>query len=106
MHCLLSCTAADIVRVLRGEKAATQSPRMTACGCARRRAAIPAGVILVPRTFTFSSLVMPVNNSRVDPRSVIEHVANRHLPRDAKRRQLDLLQQMNAVHLQERGRDD
>ncbi len=47
-----------------------------------------------------------INNSRVDPKSVIEHVANRHLPRDAQRRQLDLLQQMNAAHLQERGRDD
>ncbi|MGH7170839.1 MAG: DUF1501 domain-containing protein, partial [Gemmataceae bacterium] len=47
-----------------------------------------------------------INNSRVDPKSVIEHVANRHLPPDAQRRQLDLLQQMNADHLQERGRDD
>jgi hypothetical protein len=47
-----------------------------------------------------------INNSRIDPRSVIEHVANRHLPRGAQRRQLDLLQQMNALHLQERGRDD
>ncbi len=47
-----------------------------------------------------------INNSRVDPKSVIEHVANRYIPRDAQRRQLDLLQQMNAAHLQERGRDD
>ncbi|HEY7311426.1 MAG TPA: DUF1501 domain-containing protein [Gemmataceae bacterium] len=47
-----------------------------------------------------------INNSRVDPKSVIEHVANRHLPRDSQRRQLDLLQQMNAAHLQQRGGDD
>src|SRR5690348_9962179 len=47
-----------------------------------------------------------INNARVDPKSVIEHVANRYVPRGAQRRQLDLLQQMNAVHLQERGRDD
>jgi hypothetical protein len=47
-----------------------------------------------------------INNSRVDPKSVIEHVANRYLPRGAQRRQLDLLQQINAGHLQERGRDD
>jgi hypothetical protein len=47
-----------------------------------------------------------INNSRVDPQSVIEHVANRYLPRGAQRRQLDLLQQMNAAHLHERGHDD
>ena len=47
-----------------------------------------------------------INNARLDPRRVIEHVANQHLPRDAQRRQLDLLQQMNAAHLQERGGDD
>jgi hypothetical protein len=47
-----------------------------------------------------------INNSRVDPKSVIEHVANRYVPQGVQRRQLDLLQQMNAVHLQERGRDD
>ncbi len=47
-----------------------------------------------------------INNSRVDPQSVLSHVTNRYLPRGAQRRQLDLLQQMNAVHLQERGRDD
>lgn len=47
-----------------------------------------------------------INNSSVDPKRVIEHLANRHVPRGAQRRQLDLLQRMNAVHLQERGRDD
>jgi hypothetical protein len=47
-----------------------------------------------------------INNSRVDPKSVIQHLANEHLPRGAQRRQLDLLRQMNEAHLQERGRDD
>jgi hypothetical protein len=47
-----------------------------------------------------------INNARVDPKSVIKHLANNHLPRDAQRRQLDLLRQMNEAHLQERGRDD
>jgi hypothetical protein len=47
-----------------------------------------------------------INNSRVDPHRVIEHVANPYLPRGAQRRQLDLLQQMNAAHLHDRGRDD
>ncbi len=32
-----------------------------------------------------------INNSRVDPKHVIQHVANSHLPRAAQRRQLDLL---------------
>ncbi len=47
-----------------------------------------------------------VNNSRVDPKNVIQHVANRHLPRAAQRRQLDLLRRMNQAHLEERGGDD
>ena len=46
-----------------------------------------------------------INNSRLDPKSVIEHVANRYVPRGAQRRQLDLLQQMNESHLQQRGQD-
>jgi hypothetical protein len=47
-----------------------------------------------------------VNNSNVDPKNVIQHLANRHLPREAQRRQLDLLQRMNEAHAQARGRDD
>jgi hypothetical protein len=47
-----------------------------------------------------------INNSRVDPRNVIQHVANNHLPRAAQRRQLDLLRRMNQAHLEERGGDD
>jgi Protein of unknown function (DUF1501) len=47
-----------------------------------------------------------INNSRVDPKNVIQHLANRYLPRDDQRRQFDLLQQMNEAHSQEHGRDD
>ena len=47
-----------------------------------------------------------INNSRVDPRSVIPHVANAHVSRGDQRRQLDLLRQMNEVHAQQRHGDD
>ncbi|HWG45597.1 MAG TPA: DUF1501 domain-containing protein [Gemmataceae bacterium] len=46
-----------------------------------------------------------INNSRIDPKNIIQNVANSHLPRGAQRRQLDLLQQMNESHLQQRGQD-
>jgi hypothetical protein len=47
-----------------------------------------------------------INNSRVDPKNVIGDVANRHLPRAAQRRQLDLLSKLNEGHRAERGGDD
>jgi hypothetical protein len=47
-----------------------------------------------------------INNSRIDPKNVIAHVANRHLPRAAQRRQLDLLRRINQGHLAERGGHD
>jgi hypothetical protein len=47
-----------------------------------------------------------INNAKIDPRSIIPNVANTRMPRDAQRRQLDLLQKMNEAHLEERGRDD
>jgi hypothetical protein len=47
-----------------------------------------------------------IDNSRVDPKSIIQHVANRYLPASEQRRQLDLLRRMNETHSQERGRDD
>ncbi|MGH7192440.1 MAG: DUF1501 domain-containing protein, partial [Candidatus Saccharimonadales bacterium] len=46
-----------------------------------------------------------INNGKLDPQSVIEHVHNGYLPRDAQRRQLDLLQQLNRDHLDQRGQD-
>jgi hypothetical protein len=47
-----------------------------------------------------------INNSRVDPRSIIRHINNRFLPPAAQRKQLDLLRTLNEKHLQERTRDD
>jgi hypothetical protein len=47
-----------------------------------------------------------INNSRVDPRSIIQHINNRYLPRPEQRRQLDLLRKLNEKHLEERGKDD
>jgi hypothetical protein len=47
-----------------------------------------------------------INNSKIDPKSIIPNVANARMPRDAQRHQLDLLQKLNESHLEERGRDD
>jgi hypothetical protein len=46
-----------------------------------------------------------INNGKIDPQSVIQHVHNAYLPPDAQRKQLDLLQQLNREHLDERGQD-
>jgi hypothetical protein len=46
-----------------------------------------------------------INNGKIDPKSVIEHVHNTYLAPDAQRRQLDLLQQLNREHLEARGED-
>ncbi|HVA45754.1 MAG TPA: DUF1501 domain-containing protein [Pirellulales bacterium] len=46
-----------------------------------------------------------INNGKIAPQSVIEHVHNNYLPPDAQRKQLDLLQQLNREHLAERGED-
>ncbi len=47
-----------------------------------------------------------INNSNIDPRTIIRDVNNRYLNQPAQRAQLDLLQQMNQTHLAERGRDE
>ncbi|HQU44168.1 MAG TPA: DUF1501 domain-containing protein [Pirellulales bacterium] len=47
-----------------------------------------------------------INNGKIDPRSVIQHVRNPVLPTDVQRKQLDLLQQLNRDHLDERGEDN
>jgi len=47
-----------------------------------------------------------INNKNVDPKTVIRDVENRYLPAAAQRRQLDLLQEMNRLHLEQRGRDE
>ncbi len=47
-----------------------------------------------------------INNSKIDPKAIIPNIANTRMPRDAQRRQLDLLQKLNEAHAEERGRDD
>ncbi len=47
-----------------------------------------------------------INNRSIDPRTIIRDVNNRYLPPAAQRAQLDLLQQMNQAHLEQRGRDE
>jgi hypothetical protein len=47
-----------------------------------------------------------INNRTIDPRTIIRDINNRHLPLDQQRAQLDLLQEMNRLHLEQRGRDE
>ncbi len=47
-----------------------------------------------------------INNSKLDPQSVIQHVHNSSLPPAIQRRQLDLLQQLNGVHQAARPEDE
>jgi hypothetical protein len=47
-----------------------------------------------------------INNKEIDPRNVIPYVNNDRLPREARRRQLDLLNRMNAKHRDARGDSD
>jgi hypothetical protein len=46
-----------------------------------------------------------INNKSIDPKTIIRDVENRYLSQQAQRSQLDLLQQMNHIHLEERGHD-
>jgi hypothetical protein len=46
-----------------------------------------------------------INNRSVDPKSIIAHVSNKSLTKDAQRGQLDLLQKMNEQHLESRAGD-
>jgi hypothetical protein len=46
-----------------------------------------------------------INNSSVDPRTIIRNVNNTHLTREEQRRQLDLLRKMNESHADERSHD-
>jgi len=46
-----------------------------------------------------------IDNSKLDPRTVIQHVHNQYLPAAAQRQQLDLLQELNREHLAARGQD-
>jgi hypothetical protein len=47
-----------------------------------------------------------INNRAVDPKAVIRDIKNRYLPPPAQRAQLDLLQEMNRVHLERRAGDE
>jgi hypothetical protein len=44
--------------------------------------------------------------SNLDPKKVIEHIENKNLPKDAQRAQLDLLNELNKLHLDAREGDD
>jgi hypothetical protein len=46
-----------------------------------------------------------INNKAIDPRSIIAHLTNRNLMREPQRAQLDLIQQMNELHLAARPED-
>jgi Protein of unknown function (DUF1501) len=47
-----------------------------------------------------------INNRTVNPQTIIRDVNNRYLPPAAQRAQLDLLQEMNRIHLEDRGQDE
>lgn len=46
-----------------------------------------------------------INNSNLDPQNVIRHINNKSLTEPVQRRQLDLMQKMNAQHLAQRPGD-
>jgi len=47
-----------------------------------------------------------INNARLNPQEVIRDINNSLLGRSAQRQQMDLMQQMNELHLQSRGGHD
>jgi hypothetical protein len=47
-----------------------------------------------------------INNSKMDPQNVIRDINNAAITRTAQREQLDLLKQLNELHLEQRGGDD
>src|SRR5947209_2810394 len=47
-----------------------------------------------------------INNKTIDPRTIIRDIDNRYLNPPAQRAQLDLLQQINQAHLEQRGLDE
>jgi hypothetical protein len=46
-----------------------------------------------------------INNKTIDPKTIIKDVNNKYLKSDEQRAQLELLQQMNHEHLDQRGHD-
>ena len=47
-----------------------------------------------------------INNGQLDPKKMISHINNQHLPPTEQRRLLDLMQKMNQEHLATRGTDN
>jgi len=47
-----------------------------------------------------------INNSKMDPKEVIRDINNRYLGRADQREQMDLLKEMNQIHLEQRGGRD
>src|SRR4051812_47303943 len=47
-----------------------------------------------------------INNRTINPQTIIRDVNNRYLSSQAQRTQLDLLQQMNQMHLEQRGHNE
>jgi len=47
-----------------------------------------------------------INNAKMDPKEVIRDINNRYLDRNAQREQMDLMKQMNQMHLEQRGGRD
>jgi hypothetical protein len=47
-----------------------------------------------------------INNRSIDPQSILRDLRNRYLSAPTQRRQLDLLQEMNRIHLARRSGDD
>jgi hypothetical protein len=47
-----------------------------------------------------------INNARIDPKNAIAHISNGSLGRNSQREQMNLLKQLNEIHLAKRGGSD
>ena len=78
---------------------------------------LPGYMVLCPGTPTvgpqlWSNSFLPgiyqgthINNSSIDPKTIIRDINNRYVSQPVQRRQMDLLQQLNRKHLEVRGED-
>jgi hypothetical protein len=78
---------------------------------------LPGYVVLCPGSPTvgpqlWSNSFLPgiyqgthINNSNIDPKTIIRDINNRYVSQPVQRRQMDLLQQLNRKHLAARGED-
>jgi hypothetical protein len=78
---------------------------------------LPGYVVLCPGTPTvgpqlWSNSFLPgiyqgthINNSNIDPKTIIRDINNKYVSEPVQRRQMDLLQQLNRKHLDVRGQD-